>query len=108
MATIEPASGGMAKYDGEAVFDSDTGEVDSAASAKENWGAAGESLKNMFRSNHKFDTGNFFSDLVLTLIGWPLLLVAEGVDIVAGPFLATKDAADAAMHGLAAGFKKIF
>lgn len=117
----------LGKIDGNARYDRD-GEVDHAASAKENLAAAGRDLKLMrldktgeaiemyaraatIRDMEEmgYDMSGEPNPYLLALksaVRFPLGVVQDAAEIAVAPLLAVKDLADAAVHGIIAGLRR--
>jgi hypothetical protein len=112
----------MGKIDGDTRYiDGDSGQIDHAESAKENLKEVGQDLKKailpdkiassirMIVDSHSDDSG-YSGPLGAAqgLISLPAAVVVDAVEAAVMPLVAVKDAADAAVHGIIAGFKKVF
>ncbi|GIW70840.1 MAG: hypothetical protein KatS3mg102_0382 [Planctomycetota bacterium] len=111
----------MGKIDGNTQYAGGAEElertIDHAASAKENLRQAGRHLQEMLTPDKIRQAAQMFevgSDSVLFGFGiafgtmmMPFMAALDALDLVVQPFAALKDAADAAVHGVIAGFKKL-
>lgn len=112
--------------DRQTVYETGTGDVDRAASAKENLRSGGEHLWEM-RLDKTMDALRMYShgaalrdmrDMGYEVEGSPELMALKGVamfpvglvrdalEIAVHPLLAVKDFADAAIHGIASLFRR--
>lgn len=92
--------------------------IDHAASAKENLTEVGRDLKKAFTPDKLAssiemiqgkDGGNFPGiGIALGVLSLPWTAALDVLEVGVMPLIAVKDAADAAVHGVIAGFKKIF
>jgi hypothetical protein len=109
----------MGKIDGDTRYiDGDSGQIDHAESAKENLKEVGQDLKKAIlpdkiaRSIRTIvdSHGDYSGPLGAAqgLISLPAAVVVDAVEAAVMPLVAVKDAADAAVHGIIAGFKKVF
>ena len=117
----------LGKFDGEARFKGDSGEIDHAASARENLDAAGRDLRMLAPDKTAeaikmiaeagairtlgdmgYDISNDpnpYALLFKGLLKLPVGIVRDAAELAIAPLLAAKDVTDAAAHGIAASIR---
>lgn len=94
--------------------------IDHGASASANLAQAGSDMKaaftpdhiskavGMMRSDGHQNSADFGFSSLIGAIGLPFAIAGDAIELLTKPASATKNALDAAFHGVMAGFKKVF